>query len=112
MHYKIIRGVKKLLNSISERRIKLNDKYKLYIEVPEKLFLTAYDRNISVENARDLLAQYLNYHQDDGRLETVEIKHDKNNHSINIEADLYYVGNSYTTQEPTPKYLNHLDKTP
>lgn len=106
------RGVKKLLNSISERRIKLKDRYKLYVEVPEKDFLIAYNEDINVENARDLLSQYLSYHQDDGRLEAVEIKHDKKNHSINIEADLYYIGNTHTQQEPRPNYLNHLDETP
>jgi len=101
-----------LLNSISERRIKLKDRYKLYVEVPEEDFLMAYNQNISIENARDLLSQYLSYHQDDARLESVKINHDKNNHSVNIEADLHYIGNSHTEQEPTPNYLNHLDKTP
>jgi len=96
-----------LLNSISERRIKLKDKYKLYLEIPEKEFLTVYDREIGVKNARDLLSQYLYYHRDDGRIEAVEIKHDKNNHSINIEAELWYVGNEHTVQEPRPDYLNH-----
>ncbi|MDK2918279.1 MAG: hypothetical protein PWQ37_1012 [Candidatus Petromonas sp.] len=97
----------KLLNSISERRIRLGDKYKLYLEVPEKEFLTVYSREISVKNGRDALSQYLNYHQDEARIDDVKIKHDKNNHSINIEADLYYVGNKHTDQNPVPPYLNH-----
>jgi hypothetical protein len=94
-----------VLNSISERRVKVKDKYKLYLEVPEKEYLVTYDRNVSVENARDILWQYLNYHQDDGSVENVEIKHDKNNHSINIEADLLYMGNDHTTGRYTPNYL-------
>ena len=94
-----------MLNSISERRVKLNDKYKLYIEIPDKEFLMIYDDNISVENAQDALWQYLNYHQDDARIKNVDIIHDKNNHSINIEADLIYENNDHTTGRYTPNYL-------
>ncbi len=96
-----------MLNSIGERRIKLKNKYKLYLEVPEKEFLTIYDRSISVEDAKDVLSQYLSYHQDDARIDSIEINHDKNNHSINIQADLYYTGNDHTHQDPNPPYLNH-----
>ncbi|WP_432664568.1 hypothetical protein R9X47_29065 [Wukongibacter baidiensis] len=96
-----------MLNSISERRIKLKDKYKLYLEVPEDEYMLAYNDEVSVNNARDILTQFLNYHQDDGRIENAEIKHDKNNHSINIEADLLYVGNKHTDPETVPDYLNH-----
>lgn len=85
-----------MLNSISERRVKLRDKYKLYIEVPDQAYLTIYDGDVSTDNARDVLSQYLNYHQDDARVDNVEINHDKNNHSVNIQADLIYVGNDHT----------------
>lgn len=101
------RKVKKLINSISERRIKLKDKYKLYLEVPEKEYLMTYNNEISENNARDILTQFLKYHHDDGRIEYVEIKHDKNNHSINIEANLNYIGNDHTASKNLPNYLNH-----
>ncbi|KXG74328.1 hypothetical protein [Thermotalea metallivorans] len=94
-----------MLNSISERRVKLSDKYKLYIEIPDEEYLMIYNGDISVENARDVLWQYLQYHQDDARVENVEINHDRDNHSINIEADLIYVGNDYTTGRYRPNYL-------
>lgn len=96
-----------MINSISERRVKLKNKYKLYLEVPEKEYMLIYDDEISVKNARDILTQFLKYHQDDGRIENTEIKHDKNNHSINIEADLLYIGNDHTVQKNVPTYLNH-----
>jgi len=96
-----------MLNSISERRIRLKNKYRIYLEVPEKEFLTAYDERIDVQNATDILSRYLTYHQDDARIQSVEVKHDKNNHRINIQADLYYTGNNHTEQHPTPPYLNH-----
>ncbi|MCT4565793.1 MAG: hypothetical protein N4A68_15965 [Maledivibacter sp.] len=96
-----------MINSISERRVKLKDKYKLYLEVPEREYLVAYNDDISVENARDILTQFLKYHQDDGRIENTKIKHDKNNHSINIEADLNYIGNDHTSPKDLPNYLNH-----
>lgn len=94
-----------MLNSISERRVKLSDKYKLYIEIPDEEYLMIYNGDISVENARDVLWQYLQYHQDDARVENVEINHDRDNHSINIEADLIYVGNDHTTGRYRPNYL-------
>lgn len=99
-----------MINSIIERRVKTNDKYKLYIEVPEEDYLLTYDRNISIENAKDILGQYLNVHQDDGRIENVEIKHDKNNHSINIKADLCYEGNDHTIAKYTQNYLRSEKK--
>lgn len=99
-----------MLNSITERRVKSSDKYELYIEVPEKEYLVAYDGDISVENANDILWQYMNYHQDDGRIKNVEIKHDKSNHSINIKADLIYQGNDHTTARYTPNYLRSEDE--
>ena len=96
-----------MLNSISERRIKLKDKYKLYLEVPEQEYMMVYNDEVSVKNARDILTQFLKYHQDDGRIENAQIKHDKNNHSINIEADLNYIGNDHTDPKTLPTYLNH-----
>ncbi|SKC79749.1 hypothetical protein [Maledivibacter halophilus] len=96
-----------MLNSISERRIKLKDRYKLYLEVPEKDYLMIYNNEISVENARDVLTQFLKYHQDDGRIENTQVNHDRNNHSINIEADLVYLGNDHTNPKNIPPYLNH-----
>ena len=94
-----------MIDIINERRVKLDDKYKLYIEVPEKDFLTAYEDNISVENAKDILLQYLDYYQDDARIENVEINYDRNNHSVNIEADLLYVGNDHTAVRYRANYL-------
>jgi len=96
-----------LLNSISERRIKLKDKYKLYLEVPEDEYMMTYNDEISVNNARDILSQFLNYHQDDGKIKNAQIKHDRNNHSINIEADVLYIGNDHTDPKTVPNYLNH-----
>ena len=94
-----------MLNSISERRVKLQDKYKLYIEIPEAEFLLAYNNDTSVENAKDVLWQYLNYHQDDARINNVEVNHDRNNHSINIKADLLYEKNDHTAVRYTPNHL-------
>ncbi len=95
-----------MLNSISERRVRLRDKYKLYIEVPDKEYLGIYDGDVSENSARDVLSQYLDYHQDDARVDNVEVDHDKFNHSVNIQADLIYVGNDHTKAK---KFIpNHL----
>ncbi len=96
-----------MLNSISERRIKLKDKYKLYLEVPEKEYMMVYNDEINLENARDILIQFLEYYQDDARIEDLSINHDKSNHSINIEANLSYIGNDHTDNKAFPRYLKH-----
>ncbi|WP_053957587.1 hypothetical protein [Inediibacterium massiliense] len=95
-----------MINSIQERRVKVKNGYQLYLEIPEKEYLFAYDENISTENAKDLLNQYLEVHQDDGRLDHVEIKHDKNNHSVNIKASLIYEGNDHTKGKYIPSHLS------
>ncbi|MEW9123354.1 MAG: hypothetical protein AB2421_11660 [Thermotaleaceae bacterium] len=94
-----------MIDIIQERRVKMADKYKLYIEVPEKEYMVVYDNNISVENAKDILLQYLDYYQDDARVENVEINFDRNNHSVNIEADLVYTGNDHTAVRYHANYL-------
>lgn len=96
-----------MLSNIKERRVKLSDKYELYMEIPEKEYLLAYDNNINEENAQDVLVQYLNKYQDDGIAKNVRIKHDLSNHSVNIRADLIYEGNEHTEPRNTPDYLAH-----
>ncbi|WP_129596728.1 hypothetical protein [Anaerophilus nitritogenes] len=95
-----------MINSIQERRIKIENGYELYLEIPEKEYLFSYDENVSIENAKDLLSQYLQVHQDDARLDHVQIKHDKNNHSVNIKANLIYEGNDHTKAKYIPDHLS------
>ncbi len=85
-----------MLNRIRETRTRDEDGiYTLTLEIPEKEFFLVYN-DVDNESANDLLKQYLVFRQDDARLATVDIKHDKNNHMVNVVSELNYLGNDHT----------------
>ncbi|SCG83070.1 hypothetical protein DW1_1499 [Proteiniborus sp. DW1] len=85
-----------MLNRIREIRTRDKDGiYTLTLEIPEKEFFLVYN-DVDNESANDLLKQYLIFRQDDARLTSVDIKHDKNNHMINVVSELNYLGNDHT----------------
>ncbi|WIV10453.1 hypothetical protein [Proteiniborus sp. MB09-C3] len=85
-----------MLNSIREIRRRDDEGiYTLTLEIPEKEFFLVYN-DVDKQSANDLLKQYLIFRQDDARLDTVDIKHDKNNHIINVVSELNYLGNDHT----------------
>lgn len=96
-----------MLNSIAERRLRLDDSYKIYLDMAEDEFMMIYDGNVNNINAADVLNQFLLYHQDDGRANNVEVIHDKANNMIRIEANLYYDNNDHTAEREIPRYILH-----
>lgn len=85
-----------MLNSVREIRTR-DEKgiYTLTLEIPEKEFFLVYN-DVDKQSANDLLKQYLIFRQDDARLTSVEIEHNKNNHMINVVSELSYLGNDHT----------------
>jgi len=88
-----------MLDFISETRAVKEGLHKITLKIPEETYKTFYN-DLSEEYARDILAQYLKYHQDDARLSDIKIDHNKNEHTVNIYANLHYLGNDKTNQEP------------
>lgn len=88
-----------MLNSIRETRTVKEGLHNIMLEIAEETYGTFYG-NISEDNAMDILKQYLNYHQDDGVPQDVKIKHNRNTHTVNIYANLHYLGN----EKSSPKY--------
>jgi len=84
-----------MLNSIRETRAVKEGLHNIILEIPEEIYSTFYD-NISESNAIDIVKQYLNYHQDDAIPKNVKIQHNRNAHTINIYANLHYLGNEKT----------------
>ncbi|MCG0274790.1 MAG: hypothetical protein L5655_01325 [Thermosediminibacteraceae bacterium] len=84
-----------MLNSIGETRAVKDGLHNIILEIPEDVYMSFYG-TLSEENAYDILKQYLNYHQDDGIPSDVKIKHNKNTHTVNIYANLHYLGNEKT----------------
>jgi len=81
-----------MLNSIKETRTVKDGLRHIVLEIPEDVYLSVYD-GLSEKDAYDLLKQYLNYRQDDGVPGEVKIKHDKSARTVNICAELHYLGN-------------------
>jgi len=70
--------------------------HSIVLEMPAKIYETFYG-DLSEENAREILVQYLKYRQDDARISDVKIDYD--DHTVNIYANLHYLGNDKTEQE-------------
>lgn len=90
-----------VLNTIRERRIERDGLYEVTLQMPAEEYFTVYD-SISSEAATEILGNYLNYHQDDGRPKDINIKHNKNAHMVDITANLHYTGNDHTDVKRIP----------
>ncbi|ABR49199.1 hypothetical protein Amet_3059 [Alkaliphilus metalliredigens QYMF] len=97
-----------MLSAIFERRVKMEEGYKLHLEIPEKEYLNVYE-DVNEKAASEILQQFLAYHQDDGRVEEIKIKHDRNNHTVNIHTHLNYLGNDHTAQVGIPNHLRYYE---
>lgn len=84
-----------MLNSIHESRLRDGNDFRVKMQIPEKEFFDVYE-GVSMEAAEEIIGNHLQYHGDDGMPENVRIKHNKNNHVVNIELDIKYLGNDYT----------------
>lgn len=98
-----------MLDFISETRAVKEGLHKITLKIPEETYKTFYN-DLSEEYARDILAQYLKYHQDDARISDIKIDHNKNDHIVNIYANLHYLGNEKTAQEPFTDDTIHAKK--
>ena len=96
-----------MLNSILERRTLKDGLYGIELTLHENEYFMVYD-NISQENAQEIVDNYLVRSQDDGRPDDIQIKHDKNQHIVTIQANLHYTGNDKTIYTPERHdYLNN-----
>lgn len=93
-----------MLNSILDRRVKKEHGYNLYLEMPEQEYFNVYE-SVNEKDARNILDLFLEYHQDDGRPQNINVSHNKNNSMVNINAFLSYEGNDHTDARVTPNYL-------
>lgn len=95
-----------MLNSIQDRRVKNEDGYDLYLEVPDKEYLQVYE-DVNEDGANNILNLYLEYHSDEGRPQGLKIKHDTKNHTVNIHTRLTYEGNDHTDAYIRPNPIRH-----
>jgi hypothetical protein len=98
-----------MLDFIREARTVENGLHNIILEIPEETYMTFY-KDINYEYAKDILLQYLKSRQDDAAARDIEIKHNKKHHTVNIYANLHYIGNEKPDQEPfTDNYIRHID---
>lgn len=81
-----------MFNESRESRIKKENGYHLTLQIPENEYFFVYD-SVSQQNATEIINHYLKIRQDDGQPRNIDIKHNKNAHVVNVEADLNYIGN-------------------
>lgn len=84
-----------MYNSIREKRIQRDGMYQITLQIPEEDYFNSYE-DLTKKAANEILKNYLNYHQDDGRPDDVEISHNKNAHIVKINANLHYINNDHT----------------
>jgi hypothetical protein len=94
-------------NFIRETRAVKEGLHNIILEIPEETYMIFYN-GLDDEYARDILTEYLKYHQDDARTSDVRIEHNKNAHTVNIYANLHYLENEKTFQEPFTDKNVHL----
>jgi hypothetical protein len=91
-----------MFNSIFEERQRQEDNYHISLTMPRDQYISIYGKDVNNRNAEDIVNQYLQYKEDDGRPEGVVIYDYPGTGIVNIEADLQYVGNDHTD------YINDL----
>jgi len=87
-----------MFNFIRESRVTQGDLHSITLEISEDIYQTFYG-DLSEDTAQDILTQYLKYRQDDGRASDIKVKKNKGTHTVNIYANLHYLGNDKTEQE-------------
>ncbi|MFW6015452.1 MAG: hypothetical protein ACOCRK_03380 [bacterium] len=86
-----------MLNNIYEERQRKEDgSYHMSLSIPRDDYLVVYGSQINDSNANDIVTQYLQYKEDDGRANNVMIFDYTDSDIINIEADINYTGNDHT----------------
>lgn len=78
------------------RQRKDNGDYRIQLTIPEKTYHQTYSDNYNLTIASDILTRYLENRGDDGKPVDVQIRENKNRHTVEIEADLSYIKNEHT----------------
>ncbi|MDK2565099.1 hypothetical protein QOZ84_16450 [Romboutsia sedimentorum] len=83
------------MDNMKEMRNKVQDgKYNLTLEIGESAYFRTYE-NVDVKSGEDLVRNYLRSNADDGCFNNIDVKHNKNKHTIKVTAELDYDGNEH-----------------
>ncbi len=83
------------MDNMKEMRNKVQDgKYNLTLEIGESAYFGTYE-NVDVKSGEDLVRNYLRSNADDGCFNNIDVKYNKNKHTIKVTAELNYDGNEH-----------------
>lgn len=101
-----------MINSILEQRTRLDEGYKLRLVIPKSEYTLVYGEDINIENAKEIVHNYLQYRDDDG--EPLNVKISTNDDTVEIDLDLNYIGYGHKDYDVRTKYfwLSVNDLTP
>ncbi|TCT16842.1 hypothetical protein EDC18_101138 [Natranaerovirga pectinivora] len=88
-----------MLNSIYEERQRQDDKYHISLSLSREEYSAIYGQDISKSKAQEIVEEYLQWKEDDGRPDNITIFDYPESDIINIELDLHYLGNDHTGYE-------------
>ncbi len=84
------------MDNMKEMRNKVDDgKYNLTLEVGEGAYFGTYD-NVDIKSGEDLVRNYLRSNSDDACFDDIEIKYNKNRHTVKVTAELNYNNNVHS----------------
>lgn len=85
-----------MLNSILEKRFVNNDGLNsVILEISANEYNKFHDE-YNNEIASEIISEYLEKRDDDGRPTDVQIEYDEGNNIVRIFADIHYLGNGHT----------------
>lgn len=83
------------MDNMREMRNKVQDgKYNLTLEVADSAFFGSYE-DADTKSGEDLVRNYLRSNSDDACFNNIEVKYNKNRHTVRVTADLNYDNNEH-----------------
>ncbi|WGX74960.1 hypothetical protein QJS64_12660 [Paraclostridium bifermentans] len=93
------------MDNMSEMRNRLNSgNYNLKLEIGEDTYFKAYD-NVNENSAEDVVRNYLRSNADDAEFSDLEIKHNRNRHTVSVCAKLSYNNTRHTDYSKRNKLM-------
>ncbi len=91
-----------MLNSIYEERKRIKDGFHVSLLIPRNEYTLVYGETMSKENAGEIVEEYLQKRDDDGKPCNIELHDYKDSCMVEIELNLHYLSHEHTD------YIEHV----
>ena len=93
------------MDNMKEMRNKLEDgKYNLTLEIGESTYFGTYE-DVDTKSGEDLVRNYLRSNSDDACFNDIEIKYNKNKHTVKVTTELNYGENEHKNYSDRGKLM-------